>query len=65
MTILRALLRLFLTFGDDILVLSGLAVICWATFLLSFIAGLYVIGVILCGLAVLLAKYTRKPPKRG
>ncbi len=35
---------------EDILILSGLAVIVTATFLLSFIAGLYCLGSVLFGL---------------
>lgn len=37
---------------EDILILSGLAVIVVATFLLSFIAGLYCLGSVLFGLGV-------------
>lgn len=37
---------------EDILILSGLAVIVTATFLLSFIAGLYCLGSALFGLGV-------------
>lgn len=37
---------------EDILILSGLAVIVTATFLLSFIAGLYCLGGVLFGLGV-------------
>lgn len=64
MTILKTVAKVLILFGDDILVLLGLAVICWATFLLSYIAGLYVIGVILCGLAFVFAKNVRKPPRK-
>lgn len=37
---------------EDILILSGLAVIVTATFLLSFVAGLYCTGSVLLGLGI-------------
>ena len=42
---------------EDILIISGLAFIVKATFLLSKIAGLYCIGVFLLGLGIYFTKY--------
>jgi hypothetical protein len=65
MRVLRALLTFFTLFGDDILAIAGLAVVCRATFMLSDVAGWYSIGVILCILAVIWSKNVPKSPKRG
>jgi hypothetical protein len=45
---------------EDILILSGLGFIILATFLLSTVAGFYVLGVCLFGLGLWFTKY---PPK--
>lgn len=45
---------------EDILIFSGLVVITVATFLLSVIAGLYVLGALLVALGCYLAKYPIK-----
>jgi uncharacterized membrane protein SirB2 len=58
--ILKTLLKFLILFADDILVLSGLTFITVATFLLSSIAGLYVIGAILIVLAYVFAKNVSK-----
>lgn len=65
MRVLRAILTFFTLFGDDILAITGLAVICRATFMLNTIAGWYVIGLILCLFAFIWSKNMPKPPKRG
>ncbi len=46
---------------EDMLIVSGLAVLVGTTFLLSKILGLYSLGVVLLGLGIYLAKY---PPGR-
>jgi Zn-dependent membrane protease YugP len=48
--------KFILNYIEDILILSGLAVIIATTFLLSKIAGLYSLGVILFGLGVYFAR---------
>jgi hypothetical protein len=45
---------------EDILILGGLTVIVGATFILSFVAGLYALGISLFGIGVFLAKYPLK-----
>jgi hypothetical protein len=49
-----------LNYIEDILIISGLVVISTATFLLSFIAGLYVSGSFLLGLGIYFIKYPIK-----
>jgi len=48
---------------EDIFIISGLIVINVATFLLSFIAGLYVTGFSLFGIGIYLANYSMKGRK--
>ena len=45
----------------EITLLTGLFFICTASFILNYIVGLYVTGVILCGMGIFLAK---KPIKK-
>jgi hypothetical protein len=46
---------------EDIFILSGLGFIIWATFLLSKIAGIYILGATLVIIGLYLARYpTRK-----
>jgi hypothetical protein len=61
--VLRAILTFFTLFGDDILAITGLAVICRATFMWSAVAGWYSIGLILCLFAFVWSKNVPKPPK--
>lgn len=53
---------LIASFIEDIFILSGLGFIIWATFLLSKIAGIYVLGGILFGIGAYLA---RNPLRKG
>lgn len=55
------IIRNILDYIEDILILSGLTCIVWATFLLSKIAGLYAIGLVLFGLGAYIAI---NPPRR-
>jgi hypothetical protein len=61
--ILRAILSGLILFGDDMLAIAGLAIICRATFMWSTVAGWYSIGLILCILAAVFAKNAPKSPK--
>lgn len=51
---------IILKYIEDVLIFSGLTLIVVATFLLSKIIGMYILGLILVGLGVLFLKY---PPK--
>lgn len=51
---------LIIKYIEDILILSGLIIIIVATFLVSRILGLYILGIILFGLGVF---FSRHPPK--
>jgi hypothetical protein len=55
-------MKFIIKYIEDILILCGLAVIVATTFLLSTIAGLYILGVVLLGLGIYFAK---NPPERG
>ena len=50
-----------LNYIEDIFIISGLALIVIATFLLSKIIGMYVLGIILFGIGVF---FSRHPPRR-
>jgi len=43
-------------YGEDILILGGLAVVIFTTFLLSVIAGLYLLGIVMVALGVWFAR---------
>lgn len=43
-------------YGEDILILGGLAVVIFTTFLLSIIAGLYLLGAVMIALGVWFAR---------
>lgn len=51
---------IILNYIEDIFIVSGLLLIIIATFLVSIIAGIYVLGVVLFGLGIF---FTRHPPK--
>ncbi|WP_077616924.1 hypothetical protein [Caenibacillus caldisaponilyticus] len=65
MRILKTIVSFIAMFGDDIFALIGLAIICRATFMLNYIAGWYVIGLIFLLLAVVFSKNVPKPPRKG
>lgn len=50
-----------LKYLDDVLILGGLTIIVTATFLISKIIGIYILGVVLFGLGVFFSRY----PPRG
>lgn len=52
--------KLIKNYIEDILILSGLAVLVTTTFLFSKIAGLYSLGTVLFGLGVYFARYPIK-----
>lgn len=52
--------KLIKNYIEDILILSGLAVLVTTTFLFSKIAGLYSLGAVLFGLGVYFARYPIK-----
>lgn len=54
------ILKNILKYIEDILILSGLTLIVIATFLVSVIIGIYILGIILFGLGVF---FSRHPPK--
>lgn len=56
-TALKALKKFISDYIEDILIFCGLAAIVTATFLLSFIAGMYVSGAILIGIGTYFARY--------
>ncbi|QEY34624.1 hypothetical protein FL966_05910 [Caproiciproducens galactitolivorans] len=58
---IKQIVKIILNNMEDVLILSGLACAAAATFQLSFIAGLYVIGVELLGLGIWFTVY---PPGR-
>lgn len=43
-------------YAEDLLILAGLGAIIWASFLVGLIPGLYVLGVVLIGLGLLIAR---------
>jgi len=51
---------MILKYIEDILIISGLLLIIIATFLISVIAGIYLLGLVLFGLGIF---FTRHPPK--
>lgn len=62
MNLVKRLKKLLNNCIEDILILSGLTCIVIATFLLSKIVGVYVLGVALLGLGIYFTKY---PPRKG
>jgi membrane-bound ClpP family serine protease len=56
------IIKYILKYIEDILIFSGLILIVIATFLLSKIIGLYVLGLILFGLGIF---FSRHPPIRS
>ena len=58
---LQDFIKKFPDYMEDILIFSGLLIIIMATFFISKIIGLYVLGGILVGLGVY---FTRYPPRR-
>ena len=55
------IIKYLLKYIEDILIFGGLTLIVIATFLLSKIIGLYVLGLILLGLGVF---FSRHPPNK-
>lgn len=52
---------MILNYIEDIFIISGLLLIVIATFLVSKIAGIYVLGIILFGIGIF---FSRHPPRR-
>ena len=57
MIFIKYIINILKKYLEDILILSGLAIIASTTFLISKIAGLYSTGIIFFGLGVYFSKY--------
>jgi uncharacterized membrane protein SirB2 len=62
---LKKWLGILLWLIDDLLILSGLGIIVWITHRLNPVIGWYLIGFLLVGFGLLLAKPPKKPPRKG
>ena len=59
--IILTMIKILANFGEDLLILSGLSLIVWATFTLSWIGGMYALGFTCLSFGLTLA---RRPPRK-
>ncbi|HEY8804320.1 MAG TPA: hypothetical protein VIM42_04295 [Clostridium sp.] len=60
MKLILNIFKVMVSFIDDACILMGLTLIIEATFMLSYVAGMYILGIILLFLGTVMAKKTKK-----